>query len=247
MLHSNKFKTIKFNEIYAYLVLDDYFHSMEQKSLLVFLLLCLIGQNSLAQKNNSFSGELTYKITKVDASMNPLSSEEDNSENKVIIYAKDSLLKIVNFNSQNGYQECLKHMTRKKSILLLEIDDKGYAIRMNDEQSRTKDSLYSFRNKCGVKKRIGGLKSKKTIMNHPMLANELICFYSKTIPSRYANEFSGLSGIPTLYYIVNDDGLYRYVLKSHRSYDPPLSMFLIPEEYEIVTMDEFIEKVNSDN
>ena len=247
MLHSNKFKTIKFNKTCDYFVLDDYFHSMVQKCLLIFLLLFLIGENSLSQKNNSFSGELIYKITKVDASMTPLSSEDDNSENKVIIYAKDSLLKIVNFNSQNGYQECLKHMTRKKSILLLEIGDKGYAIRMNDEQSRTNDSLYSFNKKCGIKKRIGGLKSKKTIMNHPMLANELICFYSKTIPSRYANDFSNLSGIPTLYYIVNDDGLYRYVLESHRFYDPPLSMFLIPKEYEIVTMDEFIDKVNSDN
>ncbi len=247
MHHSNNFKTIIINKTYAYFVFDDYFHGMIQKRFLVFLFLCLFCQNTYGQKTNSFSGELTYKITKVDASMNPLSSEDDNSENKVIIYAKDSLLKIVNFNSQNGYQECLKHLTREKSILSLEIGDQGYAIRMNDEQSMTNDSLYSFKNKCGIKKRIGGLKSKKTIMNHAMLANELICFYSKTIPSRYANDFSGLSGIPTLYYIVNDDGLYRYILESHRFYDPPLSMFMIPEEYEIVTMDEFIDKVNSDN
>jgi len=208
--------------------------------------LTLFCQNTIGQKTNSFSGELIYKITKVDASMNPLSSDDENSENKVIIYAKDSLLKIVNFDSQNGYQECLKHMTREKSILLLEIEDKGFAIRMNDEQSMNNDSLYAFKRKCGIKK-IGGLKSKKTIMNHPLLANELICFYSKTVPSRYLNIFSGLSGIPTLYYIVNDDGLYRYILESYRSYDPPLSMFMIPEDYEIVTMDEFMDKVNSDN
>ena len=219
---------------------------MIQKYFLVFLLLSLFCQNTIGQKTNSFSGELIYKITKVDASMNPLSSDDENSENKVIIYAKDSLLKIVNFDSQNGYQECLKHMTREKSILLLEIEDKGFAIRMNDEQSMNNDSHYAFKRKCGIKK-IGGLKSKKTIMNHPLLANELICFYSKTIPSRYLNIFSGLSGIPTLYYIVNDDGLYRYILESYRSYDPPLSMFMIPEDYEIVTMDEFMDKVNSDN
>ncbi|MDC1266753.1 hypothetical protein N8Z75_02135, partial [Crocinitomicaceae bacterium] len=79
---------------------------------MVFLLLSLFCQNTIGQKTNSFSGELIYKITKVDASMNPLSSDDENSENKVIIYAKDSLLKIVNFDSQNGYQECLKHMTR---------------------------------------------------------------------------------------------------------------------------------------
>jgi len=237
---------IKITEIYGYFIFDDYFHGMIQKYFLVFLLLSLFCQNTIGQKTNSFSGELIYKITKVNASMNPLSSDDENSENKVIIYAKDSLLKIVNFDSQNGYQECLKHMTREKSILLLEIEDKGFAIRMNDEQSMNNDSLYAFKRKCGIKK-IGGLKSKKTIMNHPLLANELICFYSKTIPSRYLNIFSGLSGIPTLYYIVNDDGLYRYILESYRSYDPPLSMFMIPEDYEIVTMDEFMDKVNSDN
>ena len=157
---------IKITEIYGYFIFDDYFHGMIQKYFLVFLLLSLFCQNTIGQKTNSFSGELIYKITKVNASMNPLSSDDENSENKVIIYAKDSLLKIVNFDSQNGYQECLKHMTREKSILLLEIEDKGFAIRMNDEQSMNNDSLYAFKRKCGIKK-IGGLKSKKTIMNHP--------------------------------------------------------------------------------
>ena len=74
----------------------------------------------------------------------------------------------------------------------------------------------------------------------------MICFYSKKIPSEYANVFEDLPGIPTVYYIVADDGLFRYELESYQDYDPPLSIFMIPEGFEIVTMLEFMDKVNSD-
>ena len=213
-------------------------------SFVLFALAILNIQFSHSQKESTFSGELTYMVTKIDKSANALLPDEDVSENKVIIYAKDSLLKVVNFNSQNGYQECIKHLVKKKSILLLKIEGKGYAIRINDEQKN--DSLYTFQKKCGLKKNIGGLRSKKIIMKHPMLTNELQCMYSKKIPSKYANVFEQLPGIPTIYYIVSDEGLYRYQLESFKSYVPPLSIFMIPIGYEIVSMEEFIEKVDSD-
>lgn len=41
-------------------------------------------------------------MTKVDSGSNPLQfSDNENKETKVILYAKDSLLKIVNFSAQN--------------------------------------------------------------------------------------------------------------------------------------------------
>lgn len=212
--------------------------------LFVFAVIVNINKG-LSQKDKSFSGELIYMVTQVDASPNEL-IPSDNAEKKVIIYAKDSLLKIVNFNSVNGSQECLKHLKKNKTILLIELEGQGYAIRMDEDQNPRKDTLYSFNKKCGLKRNIGGLKSKKMTMNHPMLTNELICFYSKKIPSEYANVFEDLPGIPTVYYIVADDGLFRYELESYQDYDPPLSIFMIPEGFEIVTMLEFMDKVNSD-
>lgn len=198
------------------------------------------------QKEKPFSGELTYKVTRVDSGFNSLiPSKDDEKESKVIIYANDSLLKIVNFSSQNGHQECLKHLTKNKSILLMKINDVGYAIRLKENESQGNESLYTFQKKCGFKKNIGGLKSKKIKLTHPEIKNELLCLYSKKIPSKYCNTFNQLPGLPTIYYLISEDGLYRYQLESYEVYTPPLSMFMIPEGYEIVSMEEFMEKMNS--
>lgn len=213
----------------------------------VILVFILNIQIIMGQKEKPFSGELIYKVTRVDSGSNSLfPSNEDEKESKVIIYAKDSLLKIVNFNSKNGYQECLKHLTKNKSILLMKINENGYAIRLNQQQSQSNDSLYSFQKKCGFKKNIGGLRSHKISLTHPEIENELLCLYSKKIPSKYCNTYNKLPGLPTVYYLISEDGLYRYQLESYHSYSPPLTLFMIPEDYEIVSMDEFIEKMNSE-
>ena len=215
-------------------------------SLFVFFIIAQFNIG-LGQKEKSFSGELIYKVTKVDSGSNALMSDTSNEDNKVIIYAKDSLLKIVNFNSKNGFQECLKHLKKNKSILLIGIEGQGYAIRIDENKSLQNDSLYAFRKKCGLKKRVGGLRSKRIMMSHPMLTNDLLCLYSKKIPSKYSNVFNHIPGLPSVYYLASEEGLLRYELESYKMYDPPLSLFMIPEGYEIVTMNEFIDKVNSDN
>ena len=67
-------------------------------------LLFVISYSVNFHSQNSFSGELTYRITKINA--NELQAGFPNNdipaEEKMIIYAKDSLLKIVHFNSVNG-------------------------------------------------------------------------------------------------------------------------------------------------
>jgi hypothetical protein len=210
--------------------------------LLVYSIGCVHGQ-----KNKSFSGELIYHIEKVDANPNELLSSEDEEE-KMIIYARDSLLKIVNFNSANGIQECLKHLIHNKSILLLEIDGQGYAVRIESDLNKASDSLYSFKKKCGFSRNFKGLKSKKILMKHPMLSNDLICLYSSEISAKYASVFSQLPGLPILYYLVSEKGLLNYTLESYKKYVPPLSVFMIPEGYQILSMEEFLNGMkNSDN
>ena len=50
------------------------------------------------QSEKPFSGELIYKVTKVDSGSNPLQpTNNENEETKVIIYAKDSLPKLSQF------------------------------------------------------------------------------------------------------------------------------------------------------
>jgi hypothetical protein len=64
---------------------------------LFFLILCLFSiQTYKSQKQNPFCGELVYQIERVDV--------KDSVKAEMIIYARDSLLRIVNFNSEAGKQ-----------------------------------------------------------------------------------------------------------------------------------------------
>jgi len=66
------------------------------KYLYLFLVTFFSYQYGFSQKNDVFSGELTYEIERVDI--------KDTIRSLMIIYAKDSLLKIVNFSSNSGKQ-----------------------------------------------------------------------------------------------------------------------------------------------
>ena len=194
--------------------------------------------NSHAQ--NSFSGELVYTIIKVDSIHNPILPSQ-NQDQKLIVYAKDSLLKIVNFNSVTGTQESLIHILLKKTIVLLKFDEQGYAIRMNNNLQKYDESDYKFEKKCGLSLRIGGLKSKKMIMSHPDLKHDLTCYYSKKIDSKYSHCFDHVPGLPTLFFLALEDGLYRYELESKKEYETPISLFMIPEGYQVMSFEEFME------
>jgi len=226
-----------------------YFHSVDVKSRKYIILLLLVYSIGCvhSQKNKSFSGELIYHIEKIEANPNELASNEVEEE-KMIVYAKDSLLKIVNFNSVNGIQECLKHLIHDKSILLLEIDGQGYAVRIESDLNNASDSLYSFKKKCGFSRKYKGLKSKKIRMKHPMLSYDLNCLYSTEIPAKYATVFSQMPGLPVLYYLVSEKGLMQYSLESYKRYEPALSVFMIPEGYQIISMEQFFDGMkNSDD
>ena len=45
----------------------------------------------------------------------------------------------------------------------------------------------------------------------------------------------------TLFFLALEDGLYRYELESHKEYETPISLFMIPEGYEVISFEEFME------
>ena len=90
---------------------------------LLALLLSLFITSGFSQNKGSFSGELTYEIERVD--------KKDTVRSFMIIYAKDSLLRVVNFNSITGKQELIKHLRLNRSYLLVESDQQNFAVRTN--------------------------------------------------------------------------------------------------------------------
>jgi len=89
----------------------------------------------LSQKESSFSGELTYSITKIssDKLENDFSLGDVAVEEKMIIYAKDSLVKRVHFSSVNGIQESRSCFSYEKQ---LHIQEKMFSKEKNRRHKR---------------------------------------------------------------------------------------------------------------
>ena len=184
---------------------------------------------AISQRLKAFSGVLTYEIQSVNT--------QDTVVSKMIIYAKDSLLHVVNFDVENGKQELIKHLSYNKSYILIETPLQNFAIRTNEHLQ--KDSItYTFEKKRGTMK-IGGLKSRKLLVKYAENKHPLVCFYHKKINSKYANSMKSFPGLATLFYAFSDSGIMRYRLEKIEYNDPPLALFQLPKDFKIVTMEEF--------
>tara|TARA_B100001059_G_C17658634_1_gene488296 strand:- start:147 stop:839 length:693 start_codon:yes stop_codon:yes gene_type:complete len=203
---------------------------------------------SFGQSSSSFSGELIYSITKIDVNnlQNGFGTDNPDAEEKLIIYAKDSLIKRVHFNSQSGIQESIEHLTHSKKILLLSIDSMNYAIQLPSEQRKELehvDSTYQLSKKCFPKIRFADHKGKPMLLSHPMLTNELYIWFSRKIHAKYNAAYEELPGLPLKYYIVSEKGLYLYELESLKYYDPPLSIFQVPVGFYILSLEDFLKLI----
>jgi hypothetical protein len=200
----------------------------------LFLFLLLPCENYiLSQKKDSFSGELVYSIERVD--------KKDSIKAEMIIYARDSMLRIVNFNSETGKQELIKHLRFNKSYLLIETPDQKFAVRTNEHLEKDTVVRYSFKKKFGWK-RIAGYRAKKLMVTQKNIKNELKFYYFKNISAKYANSFKEFPGLPVLYYISTDHGVYKYMLKEIKFAVPPMQLFSFGKEYKIVTFEQFTEE-----
>lgn len=210
-----------------------------------FLITSSFGQSSLP-----FSGELIYNITKIDVNtlQSGFGADNPDTEEKLIIYAKDSLIKRVHFNSQSGIQESIEHLIHNKKILLLSIDSMNYAIQLPYEQRNALkqiDSTYQLSKKRFPKMRFAGHKGKPMLLSHPMLTNELLIWFSKKIHPKYNAAYEQLPGLPLKYYIISEKGLYLYELESLKYYDPPLSIFQVPIGFYILSLEDFLKRIEN--
>ncbi len=197
----------------------------------IFLILCLHSCNKfISQKQIPFSGELVYSIERVD--------KKDSVKAEMIIYARDSLLRVVNFNSESGKQELIKHLRLGKSYLLFDTPKQKFAIRTNEHLEKDTIDRYYFKKTLKYKK-ISGLKSQKFKVKQREVKNELDFYIHTKIAAKYANSFTSLPGLPVIYFIPTDHGLYKYSLKSIKNTIPPLSLFSFGNDYKIVTFEEF--------
>ena len=200
------------------------------KYLTLVLTIIFSFQYVFSQKNDVFSGELTYEIERVD--------KKDTNRTFMIIYAKDSLLKVVNFNSNSGKQQLIKHLRLNRSYILLETPKQNFAVRTNEHLVIDSIENYTFKKQMGMRK-IAGIPVKKLLVHHKEISEAVTFYYTKSISAKYANVYKNLPGLPLLFYIPTKDGLFKYTLKEMKKNNPPLELFMIPKGYKIVSFEDF--------
>ena len=200
------------------------------KYLTLFLAIIFSFQYVFSQKNDVFSGELTYEIERVD--------KKDTNRTFMIIYAKDSLLKVVNFNSNSGKQQLIKHLRLNRSYILLETPKQNFAVRTNEHLVIDSIENYTFKKQMGMRK-IAGIPVKKLLVHHKEISEAVTFYYTKSISAKYSNVYKNLPGLPLLFYIPTKDGLFKYTLKELKNNNPPLELFMIPKGYKIVSFEDF--------
>ncbi|MFM1809626.1 MAG: hypothetical protein RLZZ382_851 [Bacteroidota bacterium] len=206
---------------------------MQIKLFLVFLFYFTLFFSQ--KKQLPFSGELLFKAQRVI----PMDSIQEH----MLIYAKDSLLKVINFSSNMGKQELIKHLSKEKSYLLLETTKGKYAIRTNYTKYQDTTLSYSFKKKLGSK-RIAGMKAKKLSVTFTDIDKKFTFYYLKNIPAIYGSAYTNFPGLVVEYYIPTDEGMFQYTLTEFKRIDPPLTLFMVPTDYKRVSIEEFMEEMS---
>ncbi|MEJ6615614.1 MAG: hypothetical protein QNL61_01755 [Crocinitomicaceae bacterium] len=202
-----------------------------------------ISSNVSAQKNQPFIGMLEYKISVHDTAMRSLFPE-----NSMIIYSNDTISRIENFTSQLGKQVVLRHMEKKKSYLLLDSKAGKFAIRTDQNKSDAKsDSTtakreFTFQKKM-FKRKIVNRKANRIMVSHPEFEEPIEFLYFKKISNKYSTFYTEMPGLPVKFSVPTADGIVDYELVKMSEYKPNYDLFGVPDDYELVTFDEFLEKM----
>ena len=185
-----------------------------------------------AQKTKPFSGELLFSAIRVI----PM----DSIQARVLIYAKDSLTKVITFSTQMGKQEMIKHLGVQRAFLLIETARGNFAVKTDLSTSRDTTFRYSFKKLVGSKK-ILGKKAKKLQVHFQGIDKDFTFYYYKNIPATYGSAFTSFPGLVVDYFLPTDQGVYHYTLTELTPKDPPLTVFMVPENFKRVTLEEFMD------
>jgi hypothetical protein len=160
----------------------------------------------------------------------------------MIVFSIDSLVRIETLSSVFGNQAYIKHMIRKKSFLLISLDESNnFAIKgeFDEKDTLVREKKYTWVKKLGNKK-IAGLKSKKLKLTFSKSKKSYTCLYTKMFSSHYLDAYNDFPGLPVEYYLESEDGVLRYSLKKIEFTKPNYDLFGIPIDYKRVTFDEFV-------
>lgn len=100
--------------------------------------------------------------------------------------------------------------------------------------------LYSYK---GGKKKFDQIKANNIEVTDLSLDTTLIMNYYPEISPKYSTALDGIPGLPVNYYLHSDGIWINYKLINLEARPVNINLFGIPREYSIITLDEFIERL----
>ena len=206
------------------------------KFILLFSVI-LIKNSVFGQAFKPFEGELTYSIELIHPETNKAKFISFTT-----IFTNDTLVRTDSENPSLGKQTLIRHLQLSKQYVLLEFQGKKFAIQQNLGKD-TSISKYTF-TLCRGSKKIAGIKAKKVMVHHPNFKTPLAMYYAKEFNPNYLGILKGIEGLPVLYYVQNEDGLFCYTLREYKAKEIPTSLFSVSKDYEKISFTDFIERVS---
>ena len=203
---------------------------------LQFVFFLLLSSSGFSQSFEPFSGRMVYRIE-----FKGLQDSVSTVQSKMVVYTNDTLVRIESETGQLGPQVLIKHLILQKYYLLLEYNDRKFAIQQN-VPADTAASKYTFKKKFG-KKKIGGLKAKRVMVKTASFEKPLEMWYFPSISPKYLDVLKGIKGLPADYYIQMEDGYLHYVLETIEASPVNMDLFGIPSDFRKVSFDDFMEEM----
>lgn len=194
----------------------------------------------LSQQPKPLIGTLVYEITQLNRPTDP--------PLQMTLFSLDSLIRIETPSTVFGNQTFIKHLTKKKSYLLISLTETDhYAIKdeFKAPNPSTLQPKYVWKKKCG-KKSIAGLKGRKLKLTFLKSNESFDCYYCADYAAKYQDAYPDFPGIPLEYYVETENGILKYTLKKFDPLIPNYDLFGIPSNYIRVTFDEFIDLLNQE-
>lgn len=200
-----------------------------------FVFICHFQNALLAQ--TPFMGRLTYRVSALDSNVRSLVPADTFQ-----VYTNDTIVRLESRTSL-GQQVSIRHLQLNKSYILLYFKGEKLAIKTNiDSVSTQQDNQQNIRYLRWKKKKFGSFKAKRAIITREDLGGPKTIYYIPSIRPDLLNVYEGIKGLPAIYYLQHQEGVFKYELIDIDTTVPDHDRFGIPSDFEKITFDEFMDR-----
>ena len=188
------------------------------------------------QPYKKVEGIFTYKVELINPKNNT-----GIEISKSTLYVNDTLVRTELVSPSTGNQTIIKNLSLNKQYILINYENQMYAISQKISKDTNIRFKFSYKRK---KKKIETISAKKVIITKIDTQEKITCYYIPEINPNYLSVYPGINGLLVQYTLDTEDGLVRYTLESFKEQKINADAFSFSKEYQRISMDTFLEKVN---